>query len=141
MSAAFRKAIELGHQLLCQILMFLEKTKMPEITITDCSINPGAFVNKSKTRLFDKSSIGENGSIVSRVTPSEIMPELPKGSVTFQRVLEEIRLEKEAEQALLQKTVQAFMGVKKKKTSQTNERIIRNSRWKLASMKLLSKPR
>lgn len=120
--------------------MFLEK-KMPEITITDCSINAGAFVNKPDTRLFDKSSNNKNGSVVSRVTPSENMPELPKGSVTFQKVLEEIRLEKEAEQALLQKTVQAFMGVKKKKTSQTNERIIRNSRWKLASMKLLSKPR
>lgn len=40
---------------------------------------------------------------------------LPKGSVTFQQVIEEIQKEKEAEKALIEKTLNAFATAKKKR--------------------------
>lgn len=64
---------------------------------------------------------------------------LPKGSVTFQQVIEEIQKEKEAEKALIEKTLNAFATAKKKTEENVIDKNAKNYRWKMASVKMLSR--
>ncbi|KAH3693772.1 hypothetical protein DPMN_081212 [Dreissena polymorpha] len=66
---------------------------------------------------------------------------LPKGSAVFQRVLDEIRQEQENETKLITDSLSAFADAKKKHEAIIAERNARNSKWKLASVKMLTKRR
>jgi len=65
--------------------------------------------------------------------------ELPKGSSTFQQVMDEIRREKEREQNLINKTLSAFAKANKKDLSTTLSKNAKGSRWRMASFKLLTR--
>lgn len=80
-----------------------------------------------------------NSDTAGRPSVVDGVQTLPKGSDTFQKVLDEIKQEQEAEKSVLENTLDAFMGVKRRKASQTSDRVPRNSKWKLASMKVLNR--
>ena len=65
--------------------------------------------------------------------------ELPKGSSTFQQVMDEIRREKEREQNLINKTLSAFAVANNKDLSTTPSKNAKGSRWRMASFKLLAR--
>jgi len=65
--------------------------------------------------------------------------ELPKGSPTFQQVMEEIRREKAKEEDLINKTLSAFEAANKKDLSTTPSKNYTGNRWRMASFKLLSR--
>lgn len=65
-------------------------------------------------------------------------PILPKGSTTFQQVIDEIKREKEAEKALIQKTLDAFATAKKKPKVKNDNRNVNTNRWRLMTMRARS---
>ena len=83
---------------------------------------------------------GERASIVVQ-GPMAYTPrrELPKGSSTFQQVMEEIRREKEKEKDLINKTLSAFAAANNKDVSTTPSKNLNGNRWRIASFKLLSR--
>lgn len=60
---------------------------------------------------------------------------LPKGSITFQQVLEEIEKEKQAERQMIEKTLNAFTSMKKKSSVNKNGK---TNRWRMITMKIKS---
>lgn len=89
--------------------------------------------------IFEDAETGVDINVTEKSYGLYSKSSLPKGSITFQQVLEEIQREKEAERALIDKTLKAFATAKKKPEVNANEKGMRNSRWKTASLRMLTR--
>ena len=81
----------------------------------------------------------ENNNSRYETSSSSSRSPLPKGSAIFQKVLDEIEKEREAEKALIEKALKAFATVKKSPANNGDSKNARNNRWKMASYKMLSR--